>query len=559
MDDHQELPDSQTHAPINSRTGLARPSTFSLILDFTGKAELQTASVNVSLAALVCELNNESAAIADSVSEEIKGYLKLQLPAADVSVKIDFSLGSIQWAGVAFIADVFAGINDNTAFAEHVRKATQFILNKTIRRRIEQQASRQNATVKSVATLVATARAQILSQGRRHFLWWCAGAVPETLRLYPTEKAKYEGIGGAVLTTGVLAFLSGFYAIYTTLATGPYSVLTSIGFGVLWAAAIFNLDRYIVSSLHKPTDAGTRWRQRLAQTWLPALPRLALAILIGITLSKPLELRLFNNAIAGQAEINRDQAVMTKRASLTESSRLGEISAELNKLNEEIASKQNRATFLEDEFHKETDGTGGSLRYGYSAVARLKEAAALQARQQVTEVQERAQQLQAEKDRITAQNDQQVDAFRQSLTDDFLTRMRALADLSANSLAVWWVSTFVMFLLIGIEITPVLVKLLSPIGPYDVKLDALNSVGTNEALLKRDAAMRIARHHYAHVERAEIQADDTLLDIRTTLARRELEHKADQWKTAKAAGASVTVEQFVNEVRTEVLTQRSLG
>ena len=53
------------------------------------------------------------------------------------------------------------------------------------------------------------------------FLWWCAGVVPDTLRLYPSEKAKYEGIGGAVLTTGVLAFLSGFYAIYTTLAGGP--------------------------------------------------------------------------------------------------------------------------------------------------------------------------------------------------------------------------------------------------------------------------------------------------------------------------------------------------
>ena len=55
-----------------------------------------------------------------------------------------------------------------------------------------------------------------VSEKLSSFLWWCAGTVPETLRLYPTEKAKYEGIGGAVLTTGILAFLSGFYAIYTT-------------------------------------------------------------------------------------------------------------------------------------------------------------------------------------------------------------------------------------------------------------------------------------------------------------------------------------------------------
>src|SRR5436189_4973897 len=100
-------------------------------------------------------------------------------------------------------------------------------------------------------------------QHRCNFLWWCAGAVPDTLRLYPTEKAKYEGIGGAVLTTGVLAFLSGFYAIYTTIATGPFSIPVAIGFGAIWGLAIFNLDRYIVSSLRKPTDTGVTWRQPL--------------------------------------------------------------------------------------------------------------------------------------------------------------------------------------------------------------------------------------------------------------------------------------------------------
>jgi len=394
---------------------------------------------------------------------------------------------------------------------------------------------------------------------RVNILWWCAGVVPDTLGLYPTEKAKYEGIGGAVLTTGVLAFLSGFYAVYTTLASGPYGLVTSIGFGLLWGLAILSLDRYIVSSLRKPTDPTTRWRQRIKETWLPALPRVLLAILIGITLSKPLELRLFQHAIGVQAEINRDRAVTAKRSSLTESSRLGELTAELKQLNDEIATGETRAKFLEDEFRKEADGTGGSQRYGYSEVARLKEAAALQARKQVTDLRlsPKVLQLQAEKDKVTAQIDQQMEAFRQSQADDFLTNMTALADLTANSPAVWWVSTFVMLLLIGIEITPVLVKLLSPVGPYDVKLDAINSVEINEALLKRDTSIRIANHHYAHAEKAERQADDSLLDIRTTLAGNELQRRAAQFQASRAAGAGTTVEQFVDEVRTEVLTLRN--
>jgi len=94
------------------------------------------------------------------------------------------------------------------------------------------------------------------------------------------------------------------------------------------------------------------------------------------------------------------------------------------------------------------------------------------------------------------------------------------------------------------------------IGPYDVKLDAMNGVETHEALLKRDTAVRIAAHHYAQVEKAELQAGDALLNIRTTLARDELDSKANQWRKAKAAGADMTMDQFVNDVRSEIFKQR---
>ena len=391
----------------------------------------------------------------------------------------------------------------------------------------------------------------------RRFLWWCAGVVPEVLHMYPTERAKYEGIGGAVLTTGVLAFFSGFYAIYTTLASGSYGVLTSILFGLLWGVAIFNLDRYIVSSLRKATDPGVRWRQRLRETWLPTLPRVGLAVLIGITLSKPLELRLFKNAIAAQAAINQDQAVIEKRTGLIQSSTLNALDSELKELNESVAASEGRAQKLADEFLQESDGTGGSRRYGYSEVARVKEAAAVEARQQVTASQNRLREVQQERDKVDAEITQQVSAFRTSLNDDFLTRMRALSDLTAKSNSIWWISTFVVLLIIGVEITPVIVKVLSPIGPYDVKLDAMNSVETTEALLRRDTTNRILTHHYGNVEAAERQGNDSLLELHTNLAGDELRKKSREWREAKAAGSAVTVQQLLDEVRAEILTQRS--
>jgi len=393
------------------------------------------------------------------------------------------------------------------------------------------------------------------------FLWWCSGAVFEKLKLYPTEKAKYEGIGGAVLTTGVLAFVSGFYAVYSTIASGEHGVWVSIAFGLLWSLAIFNLDRYIVSSLRKPTGTGIRWRQRLSETWLPVLPRIGLAIVIGISLSKPLELRLFQSAIASQAEINRDRLVRVKRTALEESSRIADIRSEFGRLNDEVRAAETRAAALDDEFRKESDGTGGSRRYGYSKVARVKEASALEARRQAVETSQRTanrrSQLQAELDNTSAQIDRQVNVFRQGLSEDFLTRMAALGELSAGSSAIWWISAFVTFFLIGIEITPVLVKLMSPIGPYDVQIDASHATSNHETILKRDASMRVASHHYELTETAERQADDEFYSLRTTLAKTELERNADEWAAARAAGEASTMEQLVTNVKSGIFTLRT--
>jgi hypothetical protein len=190
-------------------------------------------------------------------------------------------------------------------------------------------------------------------------------------------------------------------------------------------------------------------------------------------------------------------------------------------------------------------------------VARVKEAAAVEARQQVAALQQRLSQVQGERDRVDAEINQQVNVFRTNLGDDFLTKMRALSDLTANSAAVWWISTFVVFLIIGVEITPVVVKLLSPIGPYDVKLDAMNSVETNEALLRRDTTNRILGYHYGRIESVERQSDDALMEMHSNLAGDELRRKVSQWKGARAEGSPISVQQLIDDIRAEVLTQRT--
>jgi hypothetical protein len=118
------------------------------------------------------------------------------------------------------------------------------------------------------------------------FLIKCSGADKDILdQCTIKEKNKFIGIGSTLILTAVLASLSGGYAIYSTFD----SVVISSIIGIFWGIVIFSLDRYIVTSIDKK---GEWWNQLLT-----ALPRLLMAFVLAITISKPLELRLFQDAV----------------------------------------------------------------------------------------------------------------------------------------------------------------------------------------------------------------------------------------------------------------------
>lgn len=81
----------------------------------------------------------------------------------------------------------------------------------------------------------------------QQFLIICSGGNLHILRKTPSEWNKFAGIGGIVLFTAVFATLSAGYAMFTVFD----DLWVSAGFGLLWGLMIFNLDRYIVSSIKK--------------------------------------------------------------------------------------------------------------------------------------------------------------------------------------------------------------------------------------------------------------------------------------------------------------------
>ena len=81
------------------------------------------------------------------------------------------------------------------------------------------------------------------------FFLFCSGADIDTLRSKEChiEQDKYAGIGITVLVTGILASLSGGYALFTIFRSSSLAIL----FGGIWGGMIFNLDRSVVQSIRK--------------------------------------------------------------------------------------------------------------------------------------------------------------------------------------------------------------------------------------------------------------------------------------------------------------------
>ena len=82
----------------------------------------------------------------------------------------------------------------------------------------------------------------------KQFFILCSGADKTILKDCSNgEQNKYAGIGATVFFTAIMATIAASYALFTIFN----NVLASIAFGIVWGLLIFNLDRYIVSTIKK--------------------------------------------------------------------------------------------------------------------------------------------------------------------------------------------------------------------------------------------------------------------------------------------------------------------
>lgn len=302
------------------------------------------------------------------------------------------------------------------------------------------------------------------------FLMVCSGGNLHMLRKTPSEWNKFAGIGGIVLFTAVFATLSAGYAMYTVFD----NIWASTGFGILWGLMIFNLDRYIVSSIKK---TGTWWNQILM-----AIPRLILATFLGIIISKPLELKIFEKEVNKQLNtiIQRNKKQLQGEMNGRILQQSGPFETEKKQISEKVIQYQKSYDSAAVELEKEILGKQSGLtsgKEGFGPNAKRKQELKEQRRQDLENYQKQVSPRLEYLDKEISKVYTNLETERKSTEtfedkfNGFAARLQALDELGKNSAIIGLAATFIMGLFICLEISPVLVKLISAVGPYDYLLE----------------------------------------------------------------------------------------
>lgn len=340
----------------------------------------------------------------------------------------------------------------------------------------------------------------------KKFFILCSGADKNLLEgCSEGEQTKYVGIGATVFFTAIMAFLASTYALFTVFD----SIYPAIAFGIVWALLIFNLDRFIVSTIRK--------RDHFRSELLQASPRFLLAIIIAVVISKPLEIKIFEKEINTVLLKEKNQMELANKNQISTyfKSDLEKNKAEIDSLKSEITKKEKEVNDLYETYIAEAEGTKGTMKLGKGPVFKEKIAKHNLASAElntirktnlskIAEKENKSKLLQADLEKKVTETKPIIDGF-----DGLMARINALSKLP------FLPSFFIMLLFLAVETSPIIAKLLSPKGEYDFKLEDLETAlkttlsqdkYQRELLVKTSAAM----HDKVY---ADIAEDQKLYDL----------------------------------------------
>lgn len=334
------------------------------------------------------------------------------------------------------------------------------------------------------------------------FLWNCSGAVIPILNKCETDQAKYSAFGIAVLFTGLIASISCGYAIFI----GFNNLLAAVAFGIIWGLMIINLDRLIIQGIRKKKGARIEI--------FSAILRIFFAILLSFSFSLPLELKFFEKEIIVEMQTTYSAEAKSYIDNGVSGEKLKDIDNKINALkNETLTYKQERDSSSdirmtelggEQIITKHKDGTErriGSGKYGSGLIFNEKDKIFNEKNRAYNSIKEKNgkqlinlqdQRKKIQEERFKSIKDREVALLENQ--SGFLARLKALDALEKKD-GGWVVNCFswlIRLIIISLETSPILLKLLSPRSSYDEILETSEHIVREFEQKSREASSTIA-------------------------------------------------------------------
>jgi hypothetical protein len=279
------------------------------------------------------------------------------------------------------------------------------------------------------------------------------------------------------------------------------------------------------------------WISKRKQWWT-TLPRIPLALLIGITISRPLELKIFEKEINTKVVENIHKKVLQNDSLIQLENRktLQTTVLERNRLQLRKTGIEDTLYQLQQAYLREADGTGGSGQKGIESLTRLKmDAWQKTATQLAPELQQLTVGIRMQ-DSILNQANASIEERRKQYEKaaianvGFLERNKALSDLASEESSVFWSGIFISLLIILIEVGPVLSKLIMPVGPYDIALakEELTQMAQSENEMRQDKEVVFEKKKVFYQKQKEMS--NTLLNKMAELQQKYIDEELDKWE-----------------------------
>ena len=294
------------------------------------------------------------------------------------------------------------------------------------------------------------------------FLWWLSTAEKEILVDSVIDRNRYRIIGMTVLATWLFATFTWTYFFYTIVN----GLFLSIVLGIFMGFIILTIDRALIKGI-------TKFNKR---KFTPLLFRGLLALSIGTFMAQPAVLYMFDKEIKMQTSLDNEKRKMVKRQELDSlySKRKTELQIQQEQIKTTLNNQYATVAGARSNFLAESDGSGGTGKVGIKDIALAKkneyekldgEYQALLATEQV-----KLKDVEKELTEIETNIKKEEANFTTYLNDGFLTRVEALSNLLKNNPPLQFRYYLIVFILILIELMPVIAKTLLPSGSYDEKV-----------------------------------------------------------------------------------------